>query len=131
MIATGVEWRRLGVPRLEALVGSGVSYGAAVSESRAMEGQDVFIIGAGNSAGQAALHLAKHARAVTLIVRGPRIGTSMSSYLVQAIESAPNIVVRHRTEVIDGAGDGHLNHSRLPIVHTTQSRRSRRPRCSS
>jgi thioredoxin reductase len=57
VIATGVEWRRLGVPRLEALVGSGVYYGAALSEGRAMRDQDVVIIGAGNSAGQAALHL--------------------------------------------------------------------------
>ena len=70
VIATGIEWRRLGVPRLESLLGAGVFYGAAASESRAMQGQDVFIIGAGNSAGQAALHLASHARSVTLLVRG-------------------------------------------------------------
>lgn len=108
VIATGVAWRRLGVPRLDALVGSGVFYGAAVSESRAMQDQDVFIIGAGNSAGQAALHLAKHARTVTLIVRGASIDKSMSSYLVHAIESTSNVVVRRRTEVVDGAGDGHL-----------------------
>jgi thioredoxin reductase (NADPH) len=108
VIATGVEWRRLGVARLDALVGSGVFYGAAVSESRAMQDQDVFIVGAGNSAGQAALHLAKHARTVTLVVRGASIGTSMSSYLVHAIQSTPNVVVRHRTEVVDGAGEEHL-----------------------
>ena len=108
VIATGIEWRRLGVPRLEALVGSGVFYGAAVSESRAMQDQDVFIVGAGNSAGQAALHLAKYARAVTLVVRGDSFAKSMSSYLVGAIESTANVVVRHRTEVIDGAGDGSL-----------------------
>ena len=108
VIATGIEWRRLGVPRLEALVGSGVFYGAAVSESRAMQDQDVFIVGAGNSAGQAALHLAKHARTVTLLVRGDSFAKSMSSYLVRAIESTPNVVVRHRTEVVDGAGDGAL-----------------------
>jgi thioredoxin reductase (NADPH) len=108
VIATGVEWRRLGVASLDALVGSGVFYGAAVSESRAMQGQDVFIVGAGNSAGQAALHLAKHARVVTLVVRGAGIDTSMSSYLVQAIDSTPNVLVRPRTEVVDGTGDGHL-----------------------
>ena len=108
VIATGVEWRRLGVASLDALVGSGVFYGAAVSESRAMQGQDVFIVGAGNSAGQAALHLAKHARMVTLVVRGAGIDTSMSSYLVHAIDSAPNILVRPHTEVVDGTGDGHL-----------------------
>jgi thioredoxin reductase (NADPH) len=108
VIATGVEWRRLGVPRLEALVGSGVFYGAAVAESRAMQDQDVFIVGAGNSAGQAALDLARHARAVTLVVRGDSFAKSMSSYLVREIESTPNVVVRHRTEVVDGAGDGPL-----------------------
>jgi thioredoxin reductase (NADPH) len=108
VIATGIEWRRLGVPSLEALVGSGVFYGAAASEARAMEGQDVFIVGAGNSAGQAAMHLAKHARTVTLIARGDGLAKSMSSYLVRAIEATPNIVVRHHTEVVDGAGDGSL-----------------------
>jgi thioredoxin reductase (NADPH) len=108
VIATGIEWRRLGVPRVEALVGSGVFYGAAVSESRAMEDQDVFIVGAGNSAGQAALHLSKYARAVTLLVRGDSLVTSMSSYLVSAIDSTPNVVVRHRTEVVDGTGEGPL-----------------------
>ena len=108
VIATGIEWRRLGVPRLEALVGSGVFYGAAVSESRAMHDQEVFIVGAGNSAGQAALDLCKHARAVTLVVRGDNLAKSMSSYLVRAIESMSNVVVRHGTEVVDGAGNGSL-----------------------
>jgi thioredoxin reductase (NADPH) len=108
VIATGIEWRRLGVPRLEALVGSGVFYGAAVSESRAMQDQDVFVVGAGNSAGQAALDLARHARTVTLVVRGDRLAKSMSSYLVRAIDSTPNVGVRYRTEVVDGAGAGPL-----------------------
>jgi thioredoxin reductase (NADPH) len=108
VIASGIQWRRLGVPRLEALVGSGVFYGAAVSESRAMRDKDVFIVGAGNSAGQAALDLAKHARAVTLVVRGDSFANSMSSYLVRAIESSGNVVVRHQTKVVDGAGDGQL-----------------------
>jgi thioredoxin reductase (NADPH) len=104
VIATGVEWRRLGIPRVEALIGVGVFYGAAVSESRAMRDQDVFVVGAGNSAGQAALHLAKHARTVTLLVRGDSVAKSMSTYLVTEIESTPNIIVRHGTEVIDAAG---------------------------
>ena len=132
VIATGIEWRRLGVPRLEALVGSGVFYGAAVSESRAMQDQDVFIVGAGNSAGQAALHLAKHARTVTLLVRGDSFAESMSSYLVRAIESTPNVIVRHRTEVVDGGGDESL---RIPHARRSRARHRRggaaRPRCSS
>ncbi len=113
VIATGIEWRRLGVPSLEALVGSGVFYGAAASESRAMQDQDVLIVGAGNSAGQAALHLAKHARTVTLLVRGDSLAKAMSSYLVRAVESARNVVVRLRTEVVDGAGAGQLQSVKL------------------
>ncbi|NDU75831.1 FAD-dependent oxidoreductase [Actinomadura sp. DSM 109109] len=105
LIATGVDWRRLGVPGLEALVGTGVFYGMAVGESRAMRGQDVFIVGAGNSAGQGALHMAKHARSVTLVVRGDSLARSASAYLVRAIESTPNISVRLRTEVV-GCGGG-------------------------
>jgi thioredoxin reductase (NADPH) len=113
VIATGIEWRRLGIPRLEALVGSGVYYGAAVSESRAMQGQDVFIVGAGNSAGQAAVHLAKHARTVTLIVRGDSFAESMSNYLVREVESTSNVIVRYGTEVVDGGGDGRIEHLAL------------------
>jgi thioredoxin reductase (NADPH) len=105
VLATGIEWRRLGIPNVEALIGAGVFYGAAVSESRAMKDQNVFVVGAGNSAGQAALHLAKHARNVTVLVRGDSVGKSMSSYLVTAIESTQNVFIRHRTEVIDAAGD--------------------------
>jgi thioredoxin reductase (NADPH) len=108
VIATGMSWRRLGVPRLEALVGAGVFYGAAVSESRAMQGQDVFIVGAGNSAGQAAVHLARYARTVTLVVRGGALANSMSSYLMREVESTPNVGVRFRTEVVDGGGQGRL-----------------------
>jgi thioredoxin reductase (NADPH) len=108
VIATGIEWRRLGVPPLEALLGAGVFYGASVGESRLMQGQDVFVVGAGNSAGQAGLHLANYARSVTLIVRGDSLTKSMSSYLIREIESTPNIVVRYSAEVIDGTGDGAL-----------------------
>src|SRR5436190_2322036 len=110
VVATGIAWRRLGVASLEALVGHGVFYGAAVSESRAMHGQDVYIVGAGNSAGQAALHLAKHAHTVTLLVRGESFAQSMSNYLVRAINSTPNVVVRHGTEVVDGGGEGRLEY---------------------
>ena len=108
VIATGIEWRRHDIRRVEALIGAGVVYGAAVSESRAMQDQDVFVVGAGNSAGQAALHLAKHAHRVTQLVRGDSVAKSMSSYLVSAIESTPNIQIRLRTEVIDAAGQESL-----------------------
>lgn len=113
VIATGVAWRRLGVPTVEALVGAGVFYGAAVSESRAMQGQDVFVVGAGNFAGQAALHLAKYARCVTLLVRGNSYAVSMSTYLFREIESTPTIQVRQAIEVVGGGGDGRLEHLSL------------------
>jgi thioredoxin reductase (NADPH) len=108
IVATGIAWRRLGVPRLEALVGSGVFYGAAGSDTQAMEGRDVFVIGGGNSAGQTALHLARYARHVTLVVRGGDLARSMSEYLVREIAATPNISVRLNTEVTDGSGDQHL-----------------------
>jgi len=104
VIASGVTWRRLGVPSLEALVGAGVFYGAAGAEARAMTGRDVYIIGAGNSAGQAALHLARYAALVTMVVRGPGLGASMSDYLVTEITRTGNIQIRPATEVIDGGG---------------------------
>ncbi|HEY7432290.1 MAG TPA: FAD-dependent oxidoreductase [Streptosporangiaceae bacterium] len=104
VIATGVTWRRLGVPALEALVGAGVFYGAAGAESRAMAGRDAYVIGAGNSAGQAAIHLARHAASVTMVVRGPGLRATMSSYLVTQISKTPNIAVRPDTDVVDGHG---------------------------
>jgi thioredoxin reductase (NADPH) len=108
IIATGVTWRRLGVPSVEALLGSGVFYGAAVGETRAMVGRRVYMVGAGNSAGQTALHTAKHAASVTLVVRGDSITRTMSDYLVREIEATPNISVRLGTEVVDGRGEGQL-----------------------
>ena len=108
ILAPGVSWRRLGVPSLEALAGAGVFYGAATSEAHAMEGCDVFVVGAGNSAGQAAIHLAEHAASVTMLVRGHGLATTMSDYLVKKIEVTPNISVRPRTEAVDGQGSGRL-----------------------
>jgi len=108
IVATGISWRRLGVPRLEALVGSGVFYGAAGSETRAMQGRDVYVVGAGNSAGQTALHLGRYARQVTMLVRGDDLARTMSDYLIREIEASGNITVRLRTEVTDGHGDDHL-----------------------
>ena len=106
VVASGVAWRRLGVPRLEALVGTGVFYGAAGAEARAMEGEEVYVVGAGNSAGQTALHLSRYAASVTLLVRGPDLASRMADYLVREIEQAPNVSVRLRTQVADGLG-GH------------------------
>ncbi len=108
IVATGIDWRRLGVPRLEALVGSGVFYGAAGSDSQAMEGREVFVVGAGNSAGQTALHLARFARHVTMLVRGDGLARSMSAYLIREIAATANVSVRLHTEITDGHGADHL-----------------------
>lgn len=110
VIATGVTYRRLRVPEVDELVGRGVFYGAAVSEAPAMSGKKVVVVGGGNSAGQAALHLAKHADEVTMFVRGRGLAGSMSDYLIKEIESSPNISVRHEVEVIGGGGAHRLDH---------------------
>jgi thioredoxin reductase (NADPH) len=108
VVATGVSWRRLGVAAVERLLGAGVFYGAAGAEARAMRDKDVFVVGAGNSAGQAALHLARYARSVTILVRGEALKTTMSDYLVTEIEQSPVVDVRVRTEVADAHGGMHL-----------------------
>jgi thioredoxin reductase (NADPH) len=102
VIATGVDYRRLDVPELEALVGRGVHYGAAVAEAPSMVGHDVYVVGGGNSAGQAALHLARYARHVTLLVRGPSLAASMSDYLVAQLEATRNVSIRYRAAVLGG-----------------------------
>ena len=108
IIAGGVSYRRLGTPALDALLGRGVFYGAAVAETKAMRGRNVFVVGGGNSAGQAAVHLAKYAARVTVLVRGDSLARSMSDYLIRQIDATPNIGVRLRTRVVDAVGEGRL-----------------------
>ena len=108
IVATGVAYRRLGIPALDALTGAGVFYGAASSEAKAMKDREVFVAGGANSAGQAAVHLARYAAQVTVLVRGHSLADSMSEYLIREIESAPNIAVRPRVAVTGGAGPGRL-----------------------
>lgn len=108
ILAGGVAYNRLDVPALERLVGKGVYYGASPAEAKRVEGARVVLVGAGNSAGQAALHLAKWAAQVWLVVRGERLEKSMSKYLVDELASAANVRVLLRTRVVDGAGDGRL-----------------------
>ncbi|HEX2063017.1 MAG TPA: FAD-dependent oxidoreductase [Acidimicrobiales bacterium] len=108
VLAMGVAYRRLGIPALETLAGAGVFYGASPSEAQQFTGGRVLVVGGGNSAGQAALHLARYAAEVTLVVRGPTLATSMSQYLRDEIDAAENVDVRLSTRVVDGGGDGHL-----------------------
>jgi thioredoxin reductase (NADPH) len=90
--------------------GAGVFYGAAASEAPLVAGQDVYVVGGANSAGQAVLHLARYAKRVTLVVRAASLAVGMSHYLIRQIEQTPNIDVRTGTEVVDGGGDGWLDH---------------------
>jgi len=108
VVATGMAYRRLGIPALDALTGTGVFYGAAASEAKAMKDRKVFVVGGANSAGQAAVHLARYAAQVTVLVRGRSLADSMSEYLIREIESAPNIAVRRRVAVTGGTGQSRL-----------------------
>jgi thioredoxin reductase len=108
IIATGASYRRLAIPGLENLQGRGVFYGAAASEAPAMRGRNVFVAGGGNSAGQTALHMAKWAHRVTILVRGESLADSMSDYLLREIGATPNVNVTYRVQVADGTGTGHL-----------------------
>jgi thioredoxin reductase (NADPH) len=108
ILATGVAYRHLDIPELDRLIGAGVFYGAAGVMAQAVAGEDVFIVGGANSAGQAALHLAKHAAHVTLLIRGASLAAGMSDYLVRQIQATPNIAVRLNTRVVSGRGDTRL-----------------------
>lgn len=108
VIANGVTYRKLGVEPIEALVGAGVNYGAALAAARDLADQDVVVVGGGNSAGQAAVHLARFARSVRLVVRRPGLEETMSSYLIGEIAYTTRITVQTCTRVVDGGGDPSL-----------------------
>jgi thioredoxin reductase len=120
IIATGATYRRLGIPALEDLQGRGVFYGAAASEAPAMRGRNVFVAGGGNSAGQTALHMAKWADRVTVLVRAGSLADSMSDYLIRQIGAVPNIKVRHHVQVAGGTGTGG-GHLQSLVLHDTAS----------
>lgn len=109
VLTNGVAWRKLDIPSIDALLGRGVYYGAARSEAMACVGQDVFLVGGGNSAGQAAVHFSGYARRVTLLVRGPSLNESMSYYLVQQLAAKHNVEVRTHSRVVRVEGDTQLN----------------------
>jgi thioredoxin reductase (NADPH) len=108
LLATGVSYRKLGVPGCAELTGRGVLYGAAVTEAPQCAGDEVYVVGGANSAGQAAVHLSRHAKRVTLLVRASGLESSMSYYLIRQIAEIPNIEVRLGAEVTEVHGDGHL-----------------------
>ena len=116
IISTGVSYRKLDVPGLEELTGAGVYYGAAMTEALSCEGDDVYLVGGANSAGQAALFFAGHARCVTLLVRGDSLEKGMSQYLIDEIKAQPTVRVWLNAEVTSAEGVGHLE--KLTIRHS-------------
>jgi thioredoxin reductase (NADPH) len=108
LVATGVSYRRLDAPGIETLSGCGVYYGATASEANHCQGDEVYVVGAANSAGQAALNLARYAKRVVMVVRAGSLEDTMSLYLVARIQAAGNIELRFRSEVVGARGDGHL-----------------------
>jgi thioredoxin reductase (NADPH) len=118
LLATGVSYRRLGLPSLEAFLGAGLFYGAAASEAPAFAGQRVFVVGGGNSAGQAALHLARYAEHVTVLVRTDSLAESMSEYLIRELQEDARIEFRFSAAVVGGGGQGVLEHVEIEDVAT-------------
>jgi len=121
LLSTGISYRKLEVAGADALTGRGVFYGSAATEAPACFGEDVYVVGAANSAGQAAVFLSRHARRVTLLVRSDDLGRSMSYYLVRQIDETPNIEVRLTTQVIGVHGDDHLEE--LTLCNTSEGTR--------
>ncbi len=125
VVSTGVTYRKLRVPGVESLVGSGVFYGSAMTAAREMEGADVVVVGGGNSAGQAAIHVARFARSVTILVRREGLEATMSRYLIGEISFSPRITVLPLSEVVDAGGDGRLEWIR--VRETGSGSESERP----
>jgi thioredoxin reductase (NADPH) len=123
ILACGVTWRRLEIPGFERLSGKGIFYGAARSDAPNTHGLDVHLVGAGNSAGQAALSFSTHARSVTIVCRGDGLEKSMSRYLIDQIAVRPNIEVLGRTQVAGAYGDATLEAIDLRSVDTGETRR--------
>jgi thioredoxin reductase (NADPH) len=108
ILATGVAYRQLTAPGLDEMTGRGVYYGSALTEAANCKDHDVYVVGGANSAGQAAVYLARGAKSVTMLVRGPSLTRSMSHYLIEQVGNVPQVSVRTCTEVVGARGDGHL-----------------------
>ena len=122
VLATGVSYRMLDVPGCADLTGRGVFYGSAATEAPACEGEEVYIVGGANSAGQAAVHFSRYASRVHMLIRGGDLSHSMSRYLIEQIEAIPNITVHPFTQVAEGIGSEHLERLALLDVQSGQSR---------
>jgi thioredoxin reductase (NADPH) len=128
LIATGVQWRTLDVPGVERFQGSGIYYGGAVTEAMACQGEDVYIIGGANSAGQAAMFFARYARRVIMLVRGSTLATTMSQYLIDEIKATSNIRVELNTSMV--AADGNDRLAEITLRCSTSGEETRVPASS-
>src|SRR5580700_8123445 len=125
VIATGLQWRRLGIPGMDRLQGAGVYYGAGIVEARSCKNEDVYIVGGANSAGQAAVHFSGYARRVVMLVRGDSLAATMSRYLIDRIEQTPNIEVQTGASVAAARGSKRFRSSATRRARLTPSRRVR------
>ena len=119
VIASGVQWRKLQTDGLDRLVGAGVYYGASMNEAASCRNEEVYVVGGANSAGQAAMHFARYARRVVLLVRGPSLSATMSHYLIEQIKATPAIHVAYNSSVVAVHGATHLE--KLSILCSTSS----------
>jgi thioredoxin reductase (NADPH) len=120
LVATGVQWRKLDAPGVERLTGAGIYYGAAMTEAFSTQGEDVYVVGGANSAGQAAMYFSKYARRVVMLVRGASLSRSMSQYLIDQLKATPNIQIEFNMCVVEAHGDEHLEAISIHCVTTNE-----------
>ncbi len=125
VLTTGVSYRTLDVPGMDRLSGAGVYYGAARTEARSCDEQDVYIVGGGNSAGQAAMYLATYARRVFIVIRGADLAASMSAYLIEQIRTTPNIEILSHAQVKEVCGQDHLEAVMVDVSGSVEKRPAR------
>jgi thioredoxin reductase (NADPH) len=113
LLTTGAAYQRLSAPGVDALTGAGIYYGATATEAQSVRGEDIYIVGGANSAGQAAVYFSRAARSVTILVRGPNLERSMSHYLTQQIHQLPNVRVQTDSTVVEAGGTDHLEWLRI------------------
>jgi thioredoxin reductase (NADPH) len=123
LVATGVQWRKLDAPGIERLTGAGIYYGAAMTEAISTRGEDVFVVGGANSAGQAAMYFSNYARRVVMLVRGSSLATSMSQYLINQLKATSNIQIEFNSSVVEAHGEDHLESISIHCSTTNEIQR--------
>ena len=123
LVATGVQWRKLDAPGIERLTGAGIYYGAAMTEAMSTTGEDVYVVGGANSAGQAAMYFSRYARRVVMLVRGSSLASSMSQYLINQLKATPNIQIEFNSSVVEAHGVDHLEAISIHCATTNEVNR--------